>query len=156
MPVVDSNTQLLDTSTVIANRLIMAMEENPNRKTPLQAQLLAVARESSMDDADVTQIGNTVFIGHRGKGKASKAMSGYVYNSDTGKNFVENSIKYLAYLQDKGINRYSTGLSKSARPVHEIIKRKLMNTDTEIFAKFHRDKTYLFARIGEDSLKGMV
>ena len=156
MPVVDSNTQLLDTSTVIANRLIMAMEENPNRKTPLQAQLLAVARESSMDDADDTQIGNTVFIGHRGKGKASKAMSGYVYNSDTGKNFVENSIKYLAYLQDKGINRYSTGLSKSARPVHEIIKRKLMNTDTEIFAKFHRDKTYLFARIGEDSLKGMV
>ena len=156
MPVVDSNTQLLDTSTVIANRLIMAMEENPNRKTPLQAQLLAVARESSMDDADVTQIGNTVFIGHRGKGKASKAMSGYVYNSDTGRNFVNNSIKYLAYLQDKGINRYSTGLSKSARPVHEIIKRKLMNTDTEIFAKFHRDKTYLFARIGEDSLKGMV
>ena len=83
-------------------------------------------------------------------------MSGYVYNSDTGRNFVNNSIKYLAYLQDKGINRYSTGLSKSARPVHEIIKRKLMNTDTEIFAKFHRDKTYLFARIGEDSLKGMV
>ena len=156
MPVVDSNTQLLDTSTVIANRLIMAMEENPNRKIPLQAQLLAVAKESSMDDADVTQIGNTVFIWHRGKGKASKAMSGYVYNSDTGKNFVENSIKYLAYLQDKGINRYSTGLSKSARPVHEIIKRKLMNTDTEIFAKFHKDRTYLFARIGEDSLKGMV
>lgn len=156
MPVVDSNTQLLDTSTVIANRLIMAMEENPNRKTPLQAQLLAVARESSMDDADVIQIGNTVFIGHRGKGKASKAMSGYVYNSDTGKNFVENSIKYLAYLQDKGVNRYSTGLSKSARPVHEIIKRKLMNTDTEIFAKFHRDRTYLFARIGEDSLKDMA
>ena len=156
MPVVDSNTQLLDTSTVIANRLIMAMEENPNRKIPLQAQLLAVAKESSMDDADVTQIGNTVFIGHRGKGKASKAMSGYVYNSDTGRNFVNNSIKYLAYLQDKGINRYSTGLSKSARPVHEIIKRKLINTDTEIFAKFHRDRTYLFARIGEDSLKGMV
>lgn len=156
MPVVDSNTQLLDTSTVIANRLIMAMEENPNRKTPLQVQLLAVARESSMDDADVIQIGNTVFIGHRGKGKASKAMSGYVYNSDTGKNFVENSIKYLAYLQDKGVNRYSTGLSKSARPVHEIIKRKLMNTDTEIFAKFHRDRTYLFARIGEDSLKDMA
>ena len=156
MPVVDSNTQLLDTSTVIANRLAMAMEETSGRKTPLQAQLLAVARESSMDDADVTQIGNTVFIGHRGKGKASKAMSGYVYNSDTGRNFVNNSIKYLAYLQDKGINRYSTGLSKSARPVHEIIKRKLINTDTEIFAKFHRDRTYLFARIGEDSLKGMV
>tara|TARA_Y100001937_G_scaffold100676_1_gene137910 strand:+ start:177 stop:647 length:471 start_codon:yes stop_codon:yes gene_type:complete len=156
MPVVDSNTQLLDTSTVIANRLAMAMEETSGRKTPLQAQLLAVARESSMDDADVTQIGNTVFIGHRGKGKASKAMSGYVYNSDTGRNFVNNSIKYLAYLQDKGINRYSTGLSKSARPVHEIIKRKLINTDTEIFAKFHRDRTYLFARIGEDSLKGMA
>ena len=156
MPVVDSNTQLLDTSTVIANRLAMAMEETSDRKTPLQAQLLAVARESSMDNTDVIQIGNTVFIGHRGTGKASKAMSGYVYNSDTGRNFVNNSIKYLAYLQDKGINRYSTPISKQARPVHEIIKRKLMNTDTEMFAKFYKDRTYLFIRIGEDPLKGMV
>ena len=156
MPVVDSNTQLLDTSTVIANRLAMSMEENPNTKFPLQARLLAAARESSMDDADVTQIGNTVFVGHRGKGKASKAMSGSVYNSDTGRNFVSNSIKYLAYLQDKGVNRYSTPMARDARPVHEIIKRKLMNTDTEIFAKFYKDRTYLFIRIGKDSLKGMV
>ena len=156
MPVVDSNTRLLDTSTVIANRLAMAMEETSGKRTPLQAQLLAVARESSMDDADVVQIGNTVFVGHRGTGKASKAMSGYVYNSDTGRNFVSNSIKYLAYLQDKGVNRYSTPISKEARPVHEIEKRKLMNTDTDLFTQFHKDKNYMFVKIGEDSLKGVV
>ena len=156
MPVVDSNTRLLDTSTVIANRLAMAMEETSGKRTPLQAQLLAVARESSMDDADVVQIGNTVFVGHRGRGKASKAMSGYVYNSDTGRNFVNNSIKYLAYLQDKGVNRYSTPISKEARPVHEIVKRKLMNTDTDLFTQFHKDRNYMFVKIGEDSLKGVV
>lgn len=40
-------------------------------------------------------------------------------------------------------------MARDARPVHEIIKRKLMNTDTEIFAKFYKDRPYLFARIGK-------
>ena len=156
MPVVDSNTRLLDTSTVIASRLTMEIQEGIGKNIPLQARLLAVAKESSMDNADVVQIGNTVFVGHRGTGEANKAMSGSIYNSDTGKNFVDNVIKYFAYLQEKNVNRYSSPLSFLTESLPQIVKRKLMNTDTDLFTQFHKDRNYMFVKIGEDSLKGVV
>ena len=65
MPVVDSNTRLLDTSTVIASRLTMGIQEGVGKNIPLQARLLAVAKESSMDNADVQSTTTTTYLSLR-------------------------------------------------------------------------------------------
>ena len=78
--------------------------------TPYSDDVVAtsIAQEMSMPDTDMVQIGNTVFIGHRGKGKDKDKMIGRAFNVDTGPNFIRNGFKYFNYLQRKGIARYVT------------------------------------------------
>ena len=59
-----------------------------------------------MDNVDILQVGNTVFIGHRGKGKNKDLMWGRAINIDTAQNFINNGLRYLTHLQRIGIKRY--------------------------------------------------
>ena len=66
MKTVDSKKQELGIPEIISQSLEqLSNEDDP----PIQAQMLSVAKEGSMESADTVQIGNTVFLAHRGKGE---------------------------------------------------------------------------------------
>jgi hypothetical protein len=68
--------------------------------------MAGIAKEMTMKDTDMVQIGNTVFIGHRGKGDNKDLMWGRALNIDTAQNFVANGLKYFTHMQKIGVRRY--------------------------------------------------
>ena len=154
MQTVDSNKQQLETHQVIK----MAIVEQEGEKN-LQENLLNFTNEASMPSPDVTQIGNTVFVGHVGKGKNKTKMVGRPLNVDTARNYVSNMIKYYAYLQDKGITHWNaTFTGDTLVPFVRILQKKLINTDTRMYlGKYEGTNEYgVFTRIGEEPLEGVA
>tara|TARA_R100000353_G_C6343443_1_gene151082 strand:- start:17 stop:487 length:471 start_codon:yes stop_codon:yes gene_type:complete len=154
MPVVDSNTRLLNIPTVIT---MAADELRGQNNLPLQATLLGLARETSLENADVVQMGNTIFVGHTGKSKQKTKMVGRAFNVDTGRNFIKNCLQYISYLQEKGITHYSSQFEGTALvSAVKVMQRRLMDTDTKMYlGRTSDDKYVIFIKIGEESLKGM-
>ena len=103
--VVNSKNAPLPASTVIST----ALTELPLPKgvTP-EVAMLSLAQEINMPDADMVQVGNTVFIGHRGKGGDEDLMWGRALNIDTAQNFISNGLRYFTHLQSRGIKRFYT------------------------------------------------
>ena len=100
--VVDSKERPLPAPTVITTAL---GELNLGGITPAAA-MAGIAKEMTMKDTDMVQIGNTVFIGHRGKGENKDLMYGRALNIDTAQNFVANGLKYFTHMQKIGVKRY--------------------------------------------------
>tara|TARA_R110002020_G_scaffold405645_1_gene615676 strand:- start:324 stop:794 length:471 start_codon:yes stop_codon:yes gene_type:complete len=91
-----------------------------------EAALLGLAHEVAMPDVDQVQVGNTVFIGHRGKGKSKNKIVGRAFNVDTARNFVNNYIKYLTVLRRKGITHYSIDFKgEDLVPVAKAVGKRL-------------------------------
>ena len=101
--VVDSTQEPLPAPSVLS---IAATELDLGGVT-VEAAMLGLAHEMSLPDVDLVQVGNTVFVGHRGKKGQKAKMVGRAFNVDTARNFVNNYIKYLTTLRDKGITHYS-------------------------------------------------
>ena len=99
--VVDSKKKKLGISDII----LLSVEE---LTTPeLRPKMLAlIAKESSLPSADVVQFGNTVFLTHINEDN-SKSI-GRAFNVDTARNFVRNGLRFGAYMQDKGVDKYVT------------------------------------------------
>jgi len=89
---------------------IMTMYTNDYNSSELPDDqiMLSIVKELTMPDVDVIQFGNTVFIGHRGKGEYKNAMFGRGMNVDTGKNFTKNSLDYVEHLRKIGVQYYRT------------------------------------------------
>lgn len=100
--VVDSKERPLPAPTVITTAL---GELDLGGVTPAAA-MAGIAKEMTMKDTDMVQIGNTVFIGHRGKGDNKDLMWGRALNIDTAQNFVANGLKYFTHMQKIGVRRY--------------------------------------------------
>jgi len=100
--VVDSKERPLPAPTVITTAL---GELDLGGITPAAA-MAGIAKEMTMKDTDMVQIGNTVFIGHRGKGDNKDLMWGRALNIDTAQNFVANGLKYFTHMQKIGVRRY--------------------------------------------------
>ena len=100
--VVDSKERPLPAPTVITTAL---GELDLGGITPAAA-MAGIAKEMTMKDTDMVQIGNTVFIGHRGKGDNKDLMWGRALNIDTAQNFVANGLKYFTHMQKIGVKRY--------------------------------------------------
>ena len=149
--VVDSKKQFLAAPEVIMR---FAQEFN-NTEYPVQNVIAAIAEELAMPNTDQVQIGNTVFVGHTGKGKRKNVMFGRAFNLDTGQNFVRNGLKYVAYLQNKGIKYYRT---EFAAPEYvtafKLWYERTKNTDTEVDVVQLPDGSYrAYIYIGDESLK---
>ena len=129
MELVNSRERLLKGPEIVA----MSAYNIPDLKYPKEVVLAAVAREFTLPQTDLVQIGNTVFVGHTGKGKSRKKMVGRAFNVDTGRNFIVNGFKYFTYLQQKGITHYTT---EFYGPVFlngfKLFKRRADQQDTEI------------------------
>ena len=100
--VVDSKERPLPAPTVITT----ALGELDLGGISPAAAMAGIAKEMTMKDTDMVQIGNTVFIGHRGKGENKDLMWGRALNIDTAQNFVANGLKYFTHMQKIGVKRY--------------------------------------------------
>jgi len=151
METVDSKKELLGGPEIITRHV----RDNPGLYPP-GVSMGAIAAELTMPDKDVVQIGNTVFIGHLGKGKNSKKMSGRALNVDTGKNFITNGFKYFTYLQKRGITHYSTTFDSPVfLNAFRVFQRQAHKQDTQIgIGKLKQaPDTYIaFIRLGKEPL----
>ena len=109
-----------------------------------QAALAGLAHEISMPDVDLVQVGNTVFVGHRGVGANKNKVVGRAFNVDTARNYVENYVKYLKLVEDKGVTHYSIDFEGEALvPIAKAIRKKLQGAGVEAYmAAFDDDSGY--------------
>ena len=152
MQVVNSNKKQLEIPDIV----IMAIDDQRGDSS-LQENLLKFVSEATLPSADVTQIGNTVFVGHVGKDKTK--MTGRPINVDTAKNYANNMVKYYAYLQGKGITHWNaTFTGDELVPLVRIVQKKLVDTDTKLYLGQYEDSDDygVFTRIGEEPLEGLV
>ena len=102
LTVIDSKTRPLPAPTVITT----VIKELDLGGVPPDAAMASIAKEMTMKDVDMVQVGNTVFLGHRGKGKNKDLMWGRAFNIDTAQNFIANGLKYFTHMQRIGVKRY--------------------------------------------------
>ena len=100
MAMVDSKEKKLDFAQIAA----IAMK-NTHSNVPDRLAMPAILTEVTQPNTDVKQIGNTVFILHKGKNGQGffKAL-----NADKARNFVENSKQYVVYAKKIGMNMLVT------------------------------------------------
>jgi hypothetical protein len=102
--VIDSREKQLEPA-----QIILEFAENYNStKYPTAVVSAAISKELLMEDVDKVQFGNTVFLGHRGKGENKDLMWGRGLTVDTAQNFINAGLKYFSHLQELGVKRYVT------------------------------------------------
>ena len=149
--VVDSSKQPLPAPEII----MRAAQEFNNTEYSLQNVLIGITKELTMPNTDQVQIGNTVFIGHTGEGKHKNVMEGRALNIDTAQNFVRSGLKYLAYLQNKGIRYYRTDFNaQEYLSAFQFWYNKTKDTDTEVdVVQLDTGGYRAYIYVGDDSLK---
>jgi len=153
METVDSKQQELDIPQIIIRSLEQLQDEDD---PPIQAQMLSVVAEGAMENADTVQIGNTVFLAHSGKGDNKNKMAGRAFKIDTGRNFIDNSVKYLQYLQEKNVTHYSTDLADDTLlPAMKILQKRLRKTeDSALYIGVTEDDEYIiYGKLGEELIR---
>tara|TARA_R100000935_G_scaffold58615_1_gene96578 strand:+ start:195 stop:662 length:468 start_codon:yes stop_codon:yes gene_type:complete len=100
MKVIDSKQRKASQEEVI----FTFMDNVGTGKVPIDAAGYAIVAEISKPTADISQFGNTVFLGHREK--KGTQMQGHVMNVDTGENALQNYLNFAKYLIRKGITHY--------------------------------------------------
>jgi len=150
METIDSNQEKIAPGQVMA----IAAEQLNEDNIPVEAMLASVAREASMESADLVQVGNTVFLGHKGKGANKTKMVGRAFNVDTGRNFIRNILNYLGYLQDKGITHYvSQFKGETLLPAMRVLEKRLANKDSRLGVGRTENGEYaVFINLGEEPL----
>ena len=101
---IDSQEQQLEMSQIIFMAVTRAKEQNelpPN--VTIVAAIASIARESGMPDADVQQIGNTVYLSHFNE--TWEEASTRAFNMDVAQNFVTNTFEFAEGLANSGVKR---------------------------------------------------
>jgi hypothetical protein len=128
--VVDSKEKPLPAPAIIS---MAAKEENlttSGKKITPAAALAGITKELTMPSVDVAQVGNTVFVAHKGKDK--NKLHGRLFNVDTARNLVNNTVKYFNILQQKGITHYSADFKAGTlEPVAKAVGKVFKGTGTK-------------------------
>ena len=144
--VVDSKQEPLPGPTVI----IMALENAPKSEYTNQVKLLAISKELTMESADTVQIGNSVFLAHRGKKANKNKMVGRMFNVDTTRNMIANYVQYLKLLQNKGVTHFSFDIDDDFYlPAIKSVTKRLEDSGIQVgVGKFkNRDGYRVYFRI---------
>ena len=151
---VDSKVEPLPAPVVISTLL----KERDLKGVSPEAALLSIAKEMTMKGVDMVQVGNTVFIGHRGKGENKDLMWGRAFNMDTAQNFVSNGLKYLHHLQKIGVKRYVADYDGDALDsAFKLWKRHADRLDTKIAVGRKADgNSRAYVTLGKLPLSGAV
>lgn len=102
LTVIDSKVEPLPAPTIVST----VVSELDLGGVPPEAAMASIAKEMTMENADMVQVGNTVFLGHRGTGKDKDLMWGRAFNIDTAQNFIANGLRYFTHMQQIGVKRY--------------------------------------------------
>jgi len=136
--VVDSKQEPLSGPAIIA----MAAEQLDLGGVPIPAAIASVAEELHMKSVDAIQVGNTVFIAHRGKGANKNKMVGRSFNVDTAQNFINNYVKYLSVLRNKGVTHYSVDFDgQELLPVAKAVGKRIRGTGMKAMMAAFEDNT---------------
>lgn len=106
MALVNSKTKKLGLQEVIQKSLEEAEPDALPKGITLRDAFLAVMGELGIERTESPQIGNTVFITHFSKDGKEVAMR--ALNADSATNYVQNAIAYGDWLQDRGVERFTT------------------------------------------------
>lgn len=106
MAIVNSKEKVLPTYQVILQALTNAKREKLLKDVPVEVALAAMIREGTLPNAEVKQIGNTVFIAHYSKDRAEVYMR--ALNVDSARNYYDNAMAYADYLSDSGVVRLTS------------------------------------------------
>ena len=101
MPV-NSNEQELS----IPEILVYALKEQNVPENMVAPSILALVKEGSMEETDVRNYGNTVFISHFKEKDGVKAVFGRALNADTARNYMQNGEEYFRYLLDEKVDYF--------------------------------------------------
>ena len=146
MEMVDSKEKLLGMPSIVT------MSMSANSKRPLASALANAARQGTLPSADTIQVGNTVFLAHRGKDKNKNKMVGGTYNVDTPENYANNIVEYLKYLKNKDIVDYSMQFTgEDMFNILNIVKQNVQNITTKFMvARTKKENEYvLIIQFGE-------
>lgn len=137
--IVDSNEKLLNGPEIIATAATELMPD-----TDPSVLLYTIAAETTLPSADLVQIGNTVFLAHRGKGEHKNKLVGRAFNLDTGRNFVDNVIKYTTYIKEKRYTHYTTTFNNpSYVNAFRILDRHADKLGIQVMVNKHRGNAYV-------------
>jgi len=106
MKTVDSKTKQLEPAQVVTMSIQQQLDAGLGTdmggvKTTLPMAMAYIHREAALPTADMKQFGNTVFLSHIVKDGGSATTR--ALNVDTSKNFTNNMVNYLLYIQKKGV-----------------------------------------------------
>ena len=106
MAMVDSRERKLNSAEIVH----IALENTRSKHSPGVA-FPAILTEMSQPNTDVKQIGNTIFILHKGDNGQGffKAL-----NADTANNFLQSSRQYVVYTKKSGMNTLVTDFEDKA------------------------------------------
>tara|TARA_R110002020_G_scaffold22872_2_gene76749 strand:+ start:31 stop:480 length:450 start_codon:yes stop_codon:yes gene_type:complete len=140
MEMVDSKQRLLKMPEIV----IIAAYDVGTKGVPLPSALASIAKEGTLPSADTIQVGNTVFLAHRGKGKNKNTMFGRAFNADTARNYINNLVIYFNHLKNKGIINYSAQFDgEKLRNLLNIVKEKIQDITTRFeIARTTEEGTY--------------
>ena len=106
MKTVDSKTKQLEPAQVVTMSIQQQLDAGLGAdmggvEATLPMAMAYIHKESSLPTADMKQFGNTVFLSHivnSGDSATTRAL-----NVDIGKNFINNSVQFLLYMQEKEV-----------------------------------------------------
>ena len=142
--VVDSKEKPLPAPTIISMTAGQEDLTRSGKKITPEAALAGVTKELTLPSVDVAQVGNTVFIAH--KGEDENKLHGRLINVDTARNLVNNVIKYINVLQQKGVTHYSADFKAGTlEPVAKAVGRAFKGTGIKGYMA--KTKSGRFSRI---------
>ena len=128
--VVDSKEKPLPAPTIISMTAGQEDLTRSGKKITPEAALAGVTKELTLPSVDVAQVGNTVFIAHKGEDK--NKLHGRLFNVDTARNLVNNVVKYFKILQQKGVTHYSADFKGGTlEPVAKAVGQAFKGTGTK-------------------------
>tara|TARA_R100000656_G_scaffold60980_1_gene47185 strand:+ start:479 stop:955 length:477 start_codon:yes stop_codon:yes gene_type:complete len=150
METVNSKDKKLESGEII----VMALHQIGTGDMPMATALAIIAREGTLETADTTQIGNTVFLAHRGTGDNKNKMVGRAFNVDTARNYINNCLSYIEYLRKKGITHYSVSFEGSEiLKLIQFMQKVVKDIDTNIYIGQTEDDSYMaYFKFGGDTI----
>lgn len=107
MKIVNSKTKKLELAEIIMQSLARDVKAEALPKgVSVEAAILSITAEMSMDNTEPIQIGNTVFISHFSKDRKEVAVR--ALNMDVATNYIQNAVEYGDWLQEQGVERFTT------------------------------------------------
>ena len=142
--VVDSKKRPLPAPAIISMAVGKKELTSSGKEITPAAALAGITKELTMPSVDVAQVGNTVFIAH--KGEDENKLHGRLINVDTARDLVNNVIKYINVLQQKGVTHYSADFKAGTlEPVAKAVGRAFKGTGIKGYMA--KTKSGRFSRI---------